>query len=148
MPSDTGEYILRLYVFNSCNDVSIAEQNIHIINGPDGPFGGPIYDSHGNAIGMAREMTSNTAILSEEVTLIGNKNDGYFLFWTGQEAEIFSITINDLSGRVLYENKNYTLFTGQNSLQNILEKFPEQLLILNIENTNKSIHRSFKILKE
>ncbi|MCX8143525.1 MAG: polymer-forming cytoskeletal protein [Bacteroidia bacterium] len=148
MPSDTGEYILRLYVFNSCNDVSIAEQYIHIINGPDGPFGGPIYDSHGNAIGMAREMTSNTATLSEEVTLIGNKNDGYFLFWTGQESENFSISINDLSGRVLYENKNYTLFTGQNSLQNILEKFSAQLLILNIENTNKIIHKSFKILKE
>jgi hypothetical protein len=128
--------------------VSIAEQNIHIIFGPDGPFKGPIYDPYGNAIGMAREMTSNTATLSEELTLIGNKNDGYFLLWTGQEAENFSITINDLSGRVLCENKNYTIFVGRNSLQNILEKFPAQLLILNIENTNKIIHRSFKILKE
>lgn len=148
MPSDTGEYILRLYAFNSCNDVSIAEQNIHIISGHDGPFGGPIYDSQGNAIGMAREMTSNTPTISEDVTLIGNINDGYFLLWTGQKPENFSITINDLSGRVLYENKNYIIFTGQNSLQNILERFSTQLLILNIENTNKGIHKSFKILKE
>ncbi|GAB4205192.1 MAG: hypothetical protein Fur0023_13790 [Bacteroidia bacterium] len=115
VPTDTGEYILRLHAYNSCNDESIFEQYIKVIPGPDGPFSGPIYDPTGTPIGTNRSSSQQTPSLTEPALSLIHDQNQYTLKWSGNEEITADIQITDLTGKILLK-QSLTIYPGTNKL--------------------------------
>lgn len=137
VPMDTGEYILRLHAYNSCNDESIYDQIVKVIQGPDGPFGGPVYSLDGTAIGMNREANTSTAIVKEPRLSLLHHQDSYAVLWTGNEPIETQIQITDLTGKILVQ-KTMLMYPGENQLV-LPSGIPQQWTILSIQYNEKTM---------
>ncbi len=144
VPTDTGEYILRLHAYNICNDESIYDRTIKVIQGPDGPFGGPIYSPDGAPIGMNREMNTTHINTEPVLSLVYNQNQ-YQLVWTGKEDVTVDIQITDLTGKLLYQ-QTHSISPGQNDLPE-LSNIPSQWLILSVQYNEKILKEKIWIRK-
>ncbi len=128
MPQDTGDYIVRLYAFNTCNDTSYTDFPITVTPGPDMNipyFYGPC-PPFMPGCQTARNINNSNTVTTPQILLLSDGKEYYLL--SNYDTEI-QLIISDVLGRIVLNEKIY-LRKNEKFYLLVNENYHNQWLIL------------------
>ncbi|GIV26647.1 MAG: hypothetical protein KatS3mg027_0461 [Bacteroidia bacterium] len=142
MPLDTGDYIVRLYAFNSCNDTSFVDFPITVLPGPDmniphfyGPCP-PFMPGCQTAKTIHNSNTNNNDNAVYQIQVLFTDNEYYLL--SNYDTEV-QLVISDIIGRILFNDKIY-LRSNERFNVPINSNYHNQWLILKVFDDKQKIN--------